>query len=68
MVLKQEHICVSTTAYVPNNSLSFSLLSGWLKATNTYWNLIEQKLIFLLGYARFLCFINFNNVITKTAL
>lgn len=59
MVLKQEHTCVSTTAYVSNNFLSFFLLSGWIKATSTYWNLIEQQLTFLPGYARFLCFINF---------
>jgi len=67
MASKQDHTCFSISGYVCNH-LHLFLLFAWLKATRTFPNLIEQKLTLLPGYTGFLCFINLNNVTTKTAL
>jgi len=67
MPIKQEHCCVCTTLFLCTNLHPF-LLPGRRKAANHLQNLIEQLLTLLPGHTRFLCFINSNNIITKTAL
>ena len=67
MHTKQEYSYVCTPLFLRTKFHPF-LFSGRPKGGNHFWNLIEQPLILLPGYTRFLCFINSNNVITKTAL